>query len=494
VVYARAAMVPPDVSRLLDLEAPAWRALADRLRALGIDGERVRPFARLGGRIVEPTRRALRAYHLRKMREPAAYAMRLWMFRDTVDAAEARAALGDSIPVERLLEVGLLAREADGSLRCPFFVNIANDLFVMCDDLSECDGVMGLGHTTEDICRASMPAGEVGSVLEVGCGAAMALLLCSSRARRAVGVDIDPRAVVIARANVLLNGLSNVEIRQGDLFEPVRGEQFDLIVAQPPFVAQPPGDSAVTWMHGGSRGDELPLRLIRDLPGHLTPGGRGVVLVEWPVFDADARPLEKRVRDAVPHDDVGVLLACSPGTDLDEHCVAYATGQAPFVGPEVERRMLARRRHLDEMGVRGLRLTVNVLQRIAAGRAWTARIDSRPFTEVGVTSSRVDKLVAAQELLGSDAAAFRGARLQVPEETRFSEEDDGVLAELPDDALVAPIRLNVHAARLVVRFTDAKTVDEVVAEAAPDADDDLRDKIRGAIRQALTSGLLEVVA
>lgn len=488
-------MLPPDVTRLIDLEVPVWRALADRLRALGIDGERVRPFARLGGRVIEPTRRALRAYHLRKIREPAGYLMRLLMFRDVVDAAEARAALGDSVPIERLLEVGLLSRQADGTLRCPFYVNIANDLYVMCDDLSECDGVMGLGHTTEDLCGASLPWGDVGSVLEVGCGAAMALLMCASRARRAVGVDIDPRAVAIARANVLLNGLSNVEIRQGDLFEPVRGEQFDLIVAQPPFVAQPPGDSAVTWMHGGSRGDELPLRLIHELPAHLAPGGRGVVLVEWPVFDRDdRRPLERRVREAVPRDDVGVLLVSSTGTDLDEHCIAYATGQAPFVGPEVERRMIARRTHLDQMGVRELRLTVNVLQRTAAGRAWTTRVDARAFTEVTVTAPRVDKLVAAQELLGSGPTAFRAARLRVPEGTRFSEQEGGVLAEPPDDALVAPIRLNVHAARLVTRFADAKTVDEVVAEAAPDAGDDLRDKIVGAIRQALTSGLLEVSA
>jgi len=154
-------------------------------------------------------------------------------------------------------------------------MNLVNELYVLCDDLTEGDGVMGLGHTTGDLCAASLPTRELGSVLEVGCGAATGLLLCASRARRAVGVDIDPRAIVVARANALLNGLTNVEFRQGDLFAPVLGEEFDLILAQPPFVAQPPGDSAITWMHGGARGDELPLRFLRELPPHLAPGGRG---------------------------------------------------------------------------------------------------------------------------------------------------------------------------------------------------------------------------
>ncbi|HTC72867.1 MAG TPA: methyltransferase domain-containing protein, partial [Solirubrobacteraceae bacterium] len=299
-----------DVSRLSDLEPGAWQALADRLRAVQINGETVRFVARVGERALYPLRRALRSYHLGKIRDATGYAMRLFVFRDAVDEGEARTALGDTVSIQRLLDARLIVREADGRLRSPFFMNLVNDLYVLCDDLAEGDGVMGLGHTTGDLCRASMPMRELGSVLEVGCGAATAVLLCASRARHAVGVDIDPRAVTLARANALLNGVSNVEFRQGDLFAPVAGETFDLVIAQPPFVAQPPGDSTITWMHGGARGDELPLRLLHELPPHLAPGGHAVLLVEWPIVDGD--PIEKRLRAMLPQPDISLLELEAP--------------------------------------------------------------------------------------------------------------------------------------------------------------------------------------
>ncbi len=482
----------PDVSHLSDLEPGAWRALRDRLRAVPVDAAAVKPIARIAERASDPLRQALRWYHLRKQRTPAGYAMRLFVFRDAVDDDEAREALGGAVSVDRLLAAGLVLREADGKLRSPFYMNLANDLYVLSDDLTLGDGVMGLGHTTGDLCRAAAPLRDIGSVLEVGCGAATALLLAAGRARRGVGVDIDPRAIVMARANALLNGVTNVEFRQGDLFAPVAGETFDLIVAQPPFVAQPPGDSAVTWLHGGSRGDELPLRLLRDLPAHLAAGGRAVVLVEWPVFEGDPQPLEARVREVVPQDDVGILLVSAAGTDLDQHCIGYAAGRPPFVGPEVVRALVARRAHLDAMKVRELRLTLNVLQRRSGSRSWTARVDARPFEQVEVSSPRIDKLVAAQELLASGRDALAAAALRLPEGTRFVEDDKGVLVELPDDALIAPMRLNQHAARLVSVVGKAASVAKGIAEFAPDHDDELRGKMLAAVAQALSNGVLEV--
>ena len=246
-------------------------------------------------------------------------------------------------------------------------------------------------------------------------------------------------------------------------------------------------------MHGGSRGDELPLRFLRELPAHLAPGGRGVVLVEWPVFDRDGEPpLEARVREVVPRDDIGVLLVSSAGTDLDDHCIGYATGRPPFAGPEVERRMVARRAHLDAMGVRELRLTVNVLQRTSPGRAWTTRVDARSFGKVSVTSPRIDKLVAAEELLASGRASLAAARLRLPYGARFVESERGVLIELPDEALIPPLRVSPHAARLVSVFATPKTVRDAAAEFAPDMDDALADKLFGAVEQALSSGALEV--
>jgi len=88
------------------LEPEAWPRLADRLRAVSITSDTVHFIARVAERAIDPIRRALRYYHLSKIRSATGYAMRLFIFRDAVDDAEARAALGDAVSVEQLLEAG----------------------------------------------------------------------------------------------------------------------------------------------------------------------------------------------------------------------------------------------------------------------------------------------------------------------------------------------------------------------------------------------------
>lgn len=69
-------------------------------------------------------------------------------------------------------------------------------------------------------------------ILDIGCGSgilaiASALLGC----RKAIGVDLDPVAVDISRANAQLNNVSDkVEIRQGNLMDTVH-EKADLLVS-----------------------------------------------------------------------------------------------------------------------------------------------------------------------------------------------------------------------------------------------------------------------
>lgn len=53
-----------------------------------------------------------------------------------------------------------------------------------------------------------------------------------------VAVDIANEAVELARKNVVANDLKNVEVRQGNLFDVVQGEQFDLIVSNPPYLSE----------------------------------------------------------------------------------------------------------------------------------------------------------------------------------------------------------------------------------------------------------------
>ena len=123
-------------------------------------------------------------------------------------------------------------------------------------------------------------AGRVAD-LGTGCGA-VALALASERPRwQVVATDACADALAIARANAAALGLGRVELRQGDWYQPLRGERFDLLVSNPPYVAQDdPALETASLRHEPPRAltpglDALEcLRtLARGAPRHLAPGG-----------------------------------------------------------------------------------------------------------------------------------------------------------------------------------------------------------------------------
>src|SRR5579883_3351000 len=60
------------------------------------------------------------------------------------------------------------------------------------------------------------------AVLDMGTGSGVAAVFAARRARRVLGVDVNPRAVLSARINALMHGVDDrVEVRHGDLFGPV---------------------------------------------------------------------------------------------------------------------------------------------------------------------------------------------------------------------------------------------------------------------------------
>jgi len=77
------------------------------------------------------------------------------------------------------------------------------------------------------------------AVLDVGCGygpiGLSAAKLASSG--HVTMIDINERAVELAKENAKLNGITNVTIVQSDLFAAVKNERYDVIVTNPPIRA-----------------------------------------------------------------------------------------------------------------------------------------------------------------------------------------------------------------------------------------------------------------
>ena len=68
-------------------------------------------------------------------------------------------------------------------------------------------------------------------LLDLGTGTGRMLELLAPRADRAVGVDMSPAMLAVARARIDQSGLRNVQLRQGDLYAPpVERDSYDLVV------------------------------------------------------------------------------------------------------------------------------------------------------------------------------------------------------------------------------------------------------------------------
>ena len=117
-------------------------------------------------------------------------------------------------------------------------------------------------------------------VLDLGTGSgAIALALKHQRPpAEVVAVEADASALNMARRNAARLNLE-VDFRHGRWLAPVQGEAFDLIVSNPPYVAE--GDPHLPALRHEPRGALVSgadgLDAIRDIasaaPGHLLPGG-----------------------------------------------------------------------------------------------------------------------------------------------------------------------------------------------------------------------------
>jgi release factor glutamine methyltransferase len=136
-------------------------------------------------------------------------------------------------------------------------------------------------------CRERLPSGA--RVLELCAGPALAGLAVARRHHaRLTTVEVSRRAVLNALLNAVLNR-TRIRARRGNLLDPVAGERFDLILANPPYVPGAelcPSGAARAW-EGGPDGRAVLDRICALAPAHLTPGGV-LLLVHSEICDPGA--------------------------------------------------------------------------------------------------------------------------------------------------------------------------------------------------------------
>ncbi|MCX8171207.1 MAG: methyltransferase [Candidatus Bathyarchaeota archaeon] len=80
---------------------------------------------------------------------------------------------------------------------------------------------------------------EKGYVLDMGCGYGVIGIVAAALNPNihVIMVDINRRAVNLAKHNIKINRVNNAEARCGNLYEPVKGMVFECILSNPPISA-----------------------------------------------------------------------------------------------------------------------------------------------------------------------------------------------------------------------------------------------------------------
>ncbi|MEO6325015.1 MAG: methyltransferase [Thermoanaerobaculia bacterium] len=112
--------------------------------------------------------------------------------------------------------------------------------------------------------------------LDMGTGSGLGALAAARVGYRVTAVDVNPEAVRCTRVNALLNRLEErVEVLEGDLFDAVPRQVFDLILFNPPFFGGAPRDlHDLSW-----RSNDVFPRFVAALPSALKTDGLALVVL-----------------------------------------------------------------------------------------------------------------------------------------------------------------------------------------------------------------------
>lgn len=136
--------------------------------------------------------------------------------------------------------------------------------------------------------------GDPGALIEDPEGVKTVLDLCTGGGSLAIlaayafpnaeidAVDLSPDALTLAAENVEDHGLGDrIRLLRGDLFGPLVGRKYDLIVTNPPYVGRDvmemlPGEfrhEPAIALDGGTDGFDIVRRILAEAGAHLKPGG-----------------------------------------------------------------------------------------------------------------------------------------------------------------------------------------------------------------------------
>lgn len=135
------------------------------------------------------------------------------------------------------------------------------------------DGVWGILPEETPLLAKRAIVNKEDIVLDLATGSGMIGIFCADKAKKVIATDINPKAINYAHFNAILNGVEEkMDFRVGDLFAPVKGMKFDLIIWNGPTVATPKTpEKYPVYSYGGMDGTEFTHKFIDEAFKYLKP-------------------------------------------------------------------------------------------------------------------------------------------------------------------------------------------------------------------------------
>ena len=216
--------------------------------------------------------------------EPSAFNSLLrWFLRGIPQSC---GAVGPFVPgpiVEIMLGCGLLTRDS-GQLAATVMVTPCDEFLFAADPAArmnspESSNIVLWPNPTTRLLQLFCVRQPSRATLDLGAGCGILGVLAAGVSERVIATDLNSRAEEFTLFNASWNGVTNLEYRNGDTFEPVSGSRFDLILANPPFFVTP--SATELYCENPMELDGYCRRVVREAAQHLNEGGFFQAVLEW---------------------------------------------------------------------------------------------------------------------------------------------------------------------------------------------------------------------
>jgi methylase of polypeptide subunit release factors len=334
------------------------------------------------------------------------------------------------------------------------------------------DFVVPPGLLTLEMANA-MIRNPCGRMLDLGTGSGLLALLAAPLAAEVTATDKNERAVAFTRFNARLNRIGNVRCLQGDLFEPVGQERFQLVLCNPPFVISP--EQRYLFRDSGERGDVFCQRLVRSGVDHLEIGGFFQLTANI-AHHAD-RPWKSDLEAWFAGLGCDVLVLVERTEDASDYAMSWILSTEPKDNASLSQLYDIWMDFFERERIEALSYVLIVLRRSARDRTWL-QIDDPPCQIVGPCGEDLFRFFECRDRYDNSNAMERlGSRpLRISPQIRIEQE----YAVTPGGLEVSriwvhktgglryPLRIDDRVGRLIAGCDGVRTLGQLLQQMAHD--------------------------